>query len=281
MQSAASEGTEVPVRTGYVTSPDGTRLAWRRYGELDGRPLVVCHGSLSTGQDWVRFARVVASERPVYVYDRRGHGGSPCDDKAFDVDVEVEDLNAVMGIAGPDADLLGHSFGGGCALAYSVRAGFANTLVLYEPRHSMVAPVSGGAGPALVRLLDAGNREGAVEHVITKIAGLPDEVVPAFRALPAWTVMCDTVHTFPRELSLLDSLTWPSSVLEALDCPTIVLVGETSPLETDDPAWNDPILRAMPRATRAVIPGGGHFSFLSAPETLAETLQTHLDAEGH
>ncbi|MBO3682509.1 alpha/beta fold hydrolase [Streptomyces sp. NEAU-YJ-81] len=269
---------DVRVETGTAVSADGTLLGWTRVGAGEGRPIVVCHGSLSKAQDWMAFAQLIAAERPVYLYDRRGRGRSPYASTDFAADAEVDDLATMVELAGPGAAVLGHSFGGGCALAFAVREQFHNPVVLYEPRHSITSPVSRGQTPELSRLVDDGDFEAAVELIITKIANLPGALVPEFRKLPAWQTMCETVNAFPRELRLLDTLAWSGSELQDLQCPALLLVGETSPLHIDEPSWNEPLRSRIPAIESGTLAGQGHFAFLTAPDVLASIVLQHLVA---
>ena len=130
---------------GTVESPDGAPIAYLRVGS--GPPLVVCHGSFASAQDWLAFAVEMAGTCTVHLYDRRGRGSSPYVSPDFAVDAEVDDLAAVVRIAGPGPAVLGHSFGGGCVLSWAARERFGGPVILYEPRHSIDGPVSAGHIP--------------------------------------------------------------------------------------------------------------------------------------
>jgi pimeloyl-ACP methyl ester carboxylesterase len=118
------------VTRGSVVSADGTEIGYSRFGE--GSPIVICHGTLSLAEDWTAFARELGASNAVYLYDRRGRGRSPDTGKAYSFAAELNDLATVVTLAGSDAVILGHSFGGGCAFAYALRDGFGGRLVLYE-----------------------------------------------------------------------------------------------------------------------------------------------------
>lgn len=155
---------QIAVEPYEVTSPDGTRLGCARVGH--GPPLVVCHGSFAGASDWLPFARELADTRTVHLYDRRGRGASTDGPPDAAVDAEVDDLAAVMAQVGPDAALLGHSFGGGCALAYAARRRFPGPVVVYEPRHSIDRPVGRGRVAEIRRVLATSGRDVAVRAVL-------------------------------------------------------------------------------------------------------------------
>ncbi|MTD52955.1 alpha/beta fold hydrolase [Amycolatopsis pithecellobii] len=261
--------------TGTVRAPDGTLIAYRRLGS--GPALVVCHGSFAAAQDWLPFATEMAATHSVYLYDRRGRGSSPYVSPDFAVDAEVDDLAAILSIAGPGSALLGHSFGGGCALSCAARERFGGPVIVYEPRHSIDAPVSAGHIPEIRRLLAGGEKEAAVRAILEKVIELPPSAIAAFAHSPLWERMQQTVDAFPDELRLLDSLTWRPGDLDDIAGPTWLLVGDQSPVL---PADREGALRGvLPGLRKAILPGQGHFAYLSAPAALAQAVRECLATE--
>jgi pimeloyl-ACP methyl ester carboxylesterase len=259
---------------GAVESPDGTPIAYLRVGT--GPALVVCHGSFASAQDWLPFAVEMADTCSVYLYDRRGRGSSPYVSPDFAVDAEVDDLSAVLRIAGPEPALLGHSFGGGCALSCAARERFGGPVIVYEPRHSVDGPVSAGHIPEIRRLLADGEREAAVRTILEKVVGLSASRVAAFADSPLWERMRQTVDAFPDELRLLDRLAWRPGDLDDIAGPTWLLVGEESPVL---PADREDALRGiLPGLRKVTLRGQGHFAYLSAPRALARAVRECLGA---
>lgn len=222
--------------------------------------------------EWVAFAEQLASSYSVYIYDRRGCGQSspPVADQA--IDAEVDDLAAMVRLAGPGAAVLGHSFGGGCALSYAARGGFDGQLLLYEPRHSARQSVSREEVPAIERLIQAGDRDGAVEHVMRHVVKLSDEAIGCFRSAPQWERMCALVQSFPNEVRLLDSLRWQPGDLDAIVRAPTLLVGESSPVASVETCWNVALCELMPSLRVVEIPGQGHFAYLTDPAVLARVV---------
>ena len=118
------------VRQHYVTSADGTKISASITGT--GPPLVVSPGSLGAAEDWQFVADALAPQLTSYAVDRRGHGASQ-DSPSFSLEREQEDIAAVLDLAGPDATLLGHSYGAVIALGLALRQPPAR-LVLYDLR---------------------------------------------------------------------------------------------------------------------------------------------------
>jgi pimeloyl-ACP methyl ester carboxylesterase len=79
--------------TSYVTSRDGTRIAFDRLG--DGPPVVVVSGTLCDRQTTRDLAEKLAKHLTVISYDRRGRGDSG-DTPPYAVEREIEDLHALI-----------------------------------------------------------------------------------------------------------------------------------------------------------------------------------------
>lgn len=265
---------ELAIHRGTVASPDGTLLGYLRLG--DGPPLVVCHGSFSTADDWLRFGTEMASTRTVYLYDRRGRGNSPDIVSEVAIDAEVDDLAAIVSLAGPDAAVMGHSFGGGCALSFAGRGGFAGPLVLYEPRHSLRGPMGRGLIAGLDQLIDAGDITAGVHYALEKIIGLPPQAIAGMRETPVWAGMVSTVNAFPRELRFLDTLCWASGALDSIVGPSFLLVGECSPVLPDALSPDVALRTLLPAMRNKIVPGQGHFAYAAAPALLADLVKECL-----
>src|ERR671916_835023 len=91
-----------------VNSADGTRIAFERFG--DGPPLIVIGGATCDRARMRDVSERFGRDRAVINYDRRGRGDSG-DTQPYAVDREVEDLAALVDVAGGRASLYGHSSG--------------------------------------------------------------------------------------------------------------------------------------------------------------------------
>ena len=255
-----------------VKSSDGTPIEVQRLGV--GPAVVVCHGSFSEAADWISFATTLATTHTVYLYDRRGRGGSPRVHANPTIEAEVDDLAAVVSLAGPGAAVLGHSFGGGCAIAYAARDRFAGPIIAYEPRHAIDGPVSAGHIPEIRRLLDNGPIEVALHAILRDVIGLPDNDIAAFEPSPLWQRMLETADSFPDEVRLLDSLTWRKGDLDGIAGPVWLLIGEDSPVLPADREGS--LSEVLPKLQRVTLPEIGHFGYLSDPIALAKAVRQCL-----
>ena len=104
---------------------DGVELAWDRWGPGAGTALVLGHGFSGSVQDFALEIPVLAADRPVLAFDRRGHGSAThtADASGYTIDRLVADEIAFLEAhGGGPVDLLGHSMGGRVAVAGRHRA---------------------------------------------------------------------------------------------------------------------------------------------------------------
>ncbi|MEV7598829.1 alpha/beta hydrolase [Kitasatospora sp. NPDC089797] len=85
-----------------------------------GRPVVLIHGFPLSGRAWERQERaLLAAGRRVITYDRRGFGRSGQPTTGYDYDTFAADLDTLLTTLDlRDADLVGHSMGGGEVVRY-------------------------------------------------------------------------------------------------------------------------------------------------------------------
>ena len=102
----------------YITSPDGTRIAYEQSGQ--GPALVIVGGVLGDHSQQAGLAQLLSEHFTVYNFDRRGHGESG-DTPPYALEREVEDLAAMLDVAGGSAFVYGTSGPGVLALEAAAR----------------------------------------------------------------------------------------------------------------------------------------------------------------
>ena len=172
-----------------VTSRDGATIAFERSGA--GPAVVFVGGALTTAAAMSPLAARLSARCDVFVYDRRGRGSSG-DIEPYAVEREVEDLAAVLEVAGGRASVYGHSSGAVLALEAASRGLPIDRLALYEP--PFVVDDSRPPLPPdyVARLTDlvAGDRRGdAIEYFMTTGAAAPADTVASMRSAPFWPAM--------------------------------------------------------------------------------------------
>ena len=114
----------------FVVSADGTAIAVWRSGA--GPPLVLVHGTVADHGRWAPVLPAFEAQFTILNLDRRGRGQSG-DAPEYSLEREYEDLVAVIESLDDDVYVLGHSYGGVCALEAALRTDRILKLVLYEP----------------------------------------------------------------------------------------------------------------------------------------------------
>lgn len=108
-----------PVSTGHA-DVNGIRL----YHEVHGRgePLVLIHGGLTTIGEMRGWVRLLARTRRVIAVEMQGHGRTADTDRPMSFATLGDDVAALLDHLGiPKADMVGHSFGGACAIRAAIQ----------------------------------------------------------------------------------------------------------------------------------------------------------------
>lgn len=253
-----------------VTSRDGTQIAFARSGH--GPPLVLVHGSTADHSRWDGIRAGLEADFTLFAMDRRGRGASG-DAQDYTLDLEFDDVAAVVRAAGPGASLLGHSFGALCAMEAARKIGDLRRLVLYEPSFAVGGrPLYPPGLPGRLRaLFDSGDRDGFLGTFFTEAAGVPEAQVAALRADPSWPARLASAHTALREMADGDYRFDPER-FRGLEVPVLLLIGETSPASLTAPSLA--LHAALPDSRITVLKGQGHIAMTTAPEVV---LQAVLD----
>ncbi|MFI9509717.1 alpha/beta fold hydrolase [Nocardia sp. NPDC052566] len=106
---------------GFYAPVNGQRLYYEIHGA--GRPLVLIHGGLSTGEaNFAALLPELAKTRKVVAVDLQGHGHTPDIDRPLRYEGLADDIAALITHLGlGKADVLGYSLGGGVALQLAAR----------------------------------------------------------------------------------------------------------------------------------------------------------------
>lgn len=245
-----------------TTSSDGTPIAYFRRGA--GPALVVTHGSIATKEQWIPASEALAEHVTLYVYDRRGRGGTG-DTKEYSLAHEVADIAAMMEVAGPGAHLLGHSFGALATLAYAREHGLSGgTLVAYEPPLAVQGAVAGDRLAGYRELVDAGDLDGALEYALVNFVRVPAEAIPFIRETPLWGASVPLTPTWVRELAEIDALGSDLTPYTEIDDPTHLIAGTSTTSFLYQSAHD--LVEVIPNAGITDIEGADHFAHLADPQ---------------
>ncbi|NMO54821.1 alpha/beta hydrolase [Actinoplanes sp. TBRC 11911] len=234
-----------------VTSTDGTSLWYATAGT--GPPLILVGGGLDDGAENAPLMPLLADRSTVYNYARRGRGRSE-DTLPYAVAREIEDLGALISVAGRAVHLFGASSGGALAL-HAAAAGLpVERVAVYEVPYmtssSMVTAFQ-AYGRELAVLLKSGQHGAAVE-LFMRLAGAPDADIAAARQAPVWPGLERLAPTLAYDAACLGDGGVPVRMLARVKAPVLVATGALFE-EAADMAVD-----ALPDATRLVITGQGH-----------------------
>ena len=259
------------ITTHTVESADGTSIGYRKLGS--GSSIVLVHGSISTGEQWLAVAQQLADAHTVYVMDRRGRGLS-ADAEDYSLTTESDDIKAVLGVAGDGSALLGHSYGAICTLE-AVRTGApVSSLVLYEPPLPIDAPTAGPALADYAAAIEEGDGDKAMRVASKHFLRISPEETEGLAASPLWAGMVELSPTWTRELSEIDKTDTLIEQYSELGVPTLLLVGEVSPAHLVGASRH--LGQKLPNVTENVFPGQSHFANVMDPAGIAEAIAAFI-----
>lgn len=257
-----------------VASADGTALSVARHGT--GAPLVLVHGMCGQPQDFALIQPLLVERHEVWTYARRGRGGSG-DTQPYSLQREVEDVHAVLAVAGCPVHLLGHSLGGALATLAAPDADL-RSLILYEPALRQDR-ADAEARRRVEESVERGDLDRAIEG-FAALAGISDDELAMIRSVPAAIGgMKESALTAPREgraLDALDPVCWRD---RPIDVPALVLSGEVTRAAVY--AGQDDLEAVLPGGSFQTIPGQGHLATVfAAPEVARRVLAFTAQVDG-
>lgn len=215
-----------------AASADGTVIAFTAWGE--GEPLIIIDGATAypainpTNEE---VGRLLSGQFRTYAYDRRGRGEST-DTAPYAVEREIEDLAALIEVAGAPATVFGWSSGAVLALEAAAAGLPITRLALFEP--PFVVDDSRPPLPAdYVERLDAAVADGrpgdAAELFLTAAVGLPAEAVGGIRQSELWPIMEAVAPTIAYDGRIMGTTMsggpLPRDRWAAVTAPTLVMHG--------------------------------------------------------
>jgi pimeloyl-ACP methyl ester carboxylesterase len=117
--SSAGEASMRSVSGGYA-DVNGIKLYHEIYGQ--GEPLVLIHGGLTTIGEMQGWVQPLAKTRQVIAVEMQGHGHTPDTDRPMSFATMGDDIAGLLHHLNiPNADLVGHSFGGASAIRAAIQ----------------------------------------------------------------------------------------------------------------------------------------------------------------
>ena len=245
-----------------IRSRDGTQIAYWVAGA--GQPLILVHGTTADHARWASVSAAFEDKFTIYAIDRRGRGESG-DTSPYAIEREFEDIAAVVDSIPGSVNILGHSYGAICSLEAALLTKNVGKLILYEPPIPAGIDIySPGAIDRIQRLVDAGDREGAVSTFFRKIVRMPEQELKTLQSLPVWKARVAAAHTIPREMRADEQYKFVPERFRDLKVPTLLLLGGDSP-----PFFKKAIElvhHALSNSHIVVMPGQQHAAMNTAPQ---------------
>jgi pimeloyl-ACP methyl ester carboxylesterase len=262
-----------------IRSRDGSTIAFDRSGR--GPSLIIVNGALSDRGAVPDLASRLADDLTVIAYDRRGRGDST-DTPPYAVEREVDDLAAIVDMAGGSAFVFGHSSGAVLALRAAASGVPIARLALYEPPlmvDDTRPPIPEDYVSHLDELVAAGQRGEAVAYFLAAGPLIPASVIEPMRTSPGWPPMEAMAHTIPYDARIMDGLMThapgPLARWASVATPTLVLDGGASPPWIRHGA--SALAGVLPNASTATLDGQTHGP---ASEVLAPVLLEFFASDG-
>ncbi len=228
-------------------SKDGTSIAYYKTGA--GPAVILVDGAFCSSRfgPMAKLAPVLDKYFTVITYDRRARGESG-DTKPYDVQREIEDIEALIQVAGGSAQLFSISSGAILAIRAAASGLNISKLALFEP------PFVGnpkGRRPAnaeaeLKRMISEKRRGDAVAYYLQKVMGVPAVVPWILRLTPNWAKMKANAASLPYDAAVCGDFNIPKTLVGALNTPAIVIDSVKSPKN----------LREAVRAVAELLPQG-------------------------
>lgn len=258
-----------------ISSKDGASIACWHGGA--GERLLLVHGTSGDRLAWTPVLPALERHFEVWAFDRRGRGQSG-DADGYAFERECEDIAAIMDAIGGTVHLLGHSFGGLCALEAALLAPGIGKLILYEPPISLT---DSGWSPALdakfETLLEAGKQEEVLLLFFREIVKMPPHEIAAIQAGVHWPERIAEAYTIHRELRGIDRYVFTPQRFHGLKTPVLLLLGGESPPRRHHIA--EMLHRALPSSQIRILQGQQHGAIRIAPDLFVDAVVHFLDIQ--
>jgi branched-chain amino acid transport system permease protein len=246
----------------------------RAWGEADGIPVLLLHGSYGTSRWWELFAAVLPEQIYALAPDLRGCGGSSKTGGGYGIEEQAADLwGFVQALGWEDFHLVAHSSSGAIAMEYALQhPATLNTLMLVStvPAEGVFTPIDGYMVMEQMRQ-DRALLAQAMRLLMPKIAEAWQRGEPQARELLDVLVE-DAQQMAPAAfVETARGLSQWNRFADArqLTLPTLLVWGDQDAL-VDREATTRTLI-AIPGANNLeLLRGVGHSPMLEAPDRLAE-----------
>lgn len=218
-----------------VISKDGTTIAFDKLGA--GPPLILVGGSFEQRAMESETSRLAAQpilsrHFTVVHYDRRGRGDST-DTQPYEVEREVDDIEALIDEVGGTAFVSGISSGAILAMEAAIRLGRKVTkLAMYEAPYNFLAEETEQSlrnfRNQYRKAMVEGRRGDAVGYFLG-LLGMPVEQLEGMKQIPLWPMWEAIAPTFGYDAALMgEDGSVPTGRAATITAPTLIMSGGAS-----------------------------------------------------
>jgi pimeloyl-ACP methyl ester carboxylesterase len=241
-----------------IISKDGTPIVYDKTGA--GPAIILVDGAFCSRKfgPMPKLAPFLAEHFTVFAYDRRARGDSG-DTQPYSVQREIEDIAALIDLAGGSASLFGIS--SGAALCIKAVAGGLNIkkAALFEPPYrtdAMKHRAPADAFEQLMRITAEGRRSDAVRFYFRKVMGMPAILPFIMQFTSNWATMKANANSLPYDAAVLGNFIMPKDQIAAIHIPAMAIDSEKSPALLRKPV--EEVAALLPDGQRRSLKGKIH-----------------------
>jgi pimeloyl-ACP methyl ester carboxylesterase len=240
-----------------IISKDGTKIVYHKTGR---GPVIILVDGAFCSKDFgpmPKLAPFLVENFTVISYDRRARGESG-DTRPYNIEREIEDLEALTEQNGGSAYLFGVSSGAILALRAVSHGLRVPKLVLFEPPFVTNKTLirSPNAYHDLTQLIDDGKRGEAVKFYLRKVMGAPAILPFVLKLTPNWRKMKANANSLPYDAAICGDFEIPKNLVSAITTPVLVIDSTKSPEILRSAV--EATVRALPNGTRKSLKGSIH-----------------------
>lgn len=265
--------------TKFVISKDGTKLAYSVIG--NGLALVLvdgafCHRKFGANENLPYF---LLKGFKVFTYDRRGRNESE-NTSPYTVEKEVEDLQAIVEIAGGHVFAYGISSGAALVLEAARRGVKFRRILLFEApfvTDNSRKPIPNEFQETLEQLISDKKMGEAVSYFLKEGVGLNNFIIWIMKLMPAWKAMKANSATLHYDAKIIEE-EGSGKPLQAdkwghIEAPMLVVSGSKSEKWAQNSMKE--LANILPNANHKTLIGQNH---IVKPDVIAQEIISYFNS---